>query len=158
MSPPFWQYHRNIEINVTNNHHFAFVYLLGTLYYSLYGQWNDNRLYMTLDTFANQPYVEPQYHSFLSRFYEIFYIYFYLMTLRFHFRFATTNNLKMDHNHQNQNSGGSHQWTFSLTSSNSPPFQGTLCLSLTQPFMYILQYNILKKHLTNFIVNTYTIF
>ena len=29
MSTPFWQYHRNFEINITNNHHFAFVYLLG---------------------------------------------------------------------------------------------------------------------------------
>ena len=29
ISPPFWQYHRNIEINVTNNCHFAFVCLLG---------------------------------------------------------------------------------------------------------------------------------
>ena len=46
LSPPFWQYHRNIEINVTNNHHFAFVYLLGKLDYSLYGQRNNNRLSM----------------------------------------------------------------------------------------------------------------
>ena len=46
MSPPFWQYHRNIEINVTSNRHFAFVYLLGKLDYSLNGQWNNNRLFM----------------------------------------------------------------------------------------------------------------
>ena len=26
---PFWQYHRNIEINITYNRHLAFVYLLG---------------------------------------------------------------------------------------------------------------------------------
>ena len=29
MSPPFWQYPCKIEINVTNNRHFPFVYLLG---------------------------------------------------------------------------------------------------------------------------------
>ena len=44
MSPPFWQYHRNIQINVTNNFHFALVYLLGKLDYSLYGQRNNNRI------------------------------------------------------------------------------------------------------------------
>ena len=33
-----------IKINVTNNRHFAFVYLLGKLDYSLYGQQNKNRL------------------------------------------------------------------------------------------------------------------
>ena len=33
------------EINVTNNCHFALVYLLGELDYSLYCQRNDNRLY-----------------------------------------------------------------------------------------------------------------
>ena len=46
MSPPFWPYHRNIKINVTNNRHFVFVYLLGKLDYSLYGQRNNNRLSM----------------------------------------------------------------------------------------------------------------
>ena len=46
MSPSFWQYHRNIEINITDNRHFAFVYLLGKLDYSLYGQQNKNRLNM----------------------------------------------------------------------------------------------------------------
>ena len=35
MSSSFWQYHRNIEMNVTDNHHFAFVYLLGWLDYIL---------------------------------------------------------------------------------------------------------------------------
>ena len=44
MPPSFWQYHRNIQINVTNNHHFAFVYLLGKLDNSLYGQQSENRL------------------------------------------------------------------------------------------------------------------
>ena len=34
------------EINVTNSRHFAFVYLLGKLDYSLYGQQNKNPLYM----------------------------------------------------------------------------------------------------------------
>ena len=29
MSPPFWQYPRKVEINVNDNRHFAFVYLLG---------------------------------------------------------------------------------------------------------------------------------
>ena len=46
MPPSFWQYHRNIEINVTYNCHFAFVYLLGKLDYSLTGQRNENRLYI----------------------------------------------------------------------------------------------------------------
>ena len=32
------QFHLDIEINVTDNRHFAFVYLLGSLDYSLYGQ------------------------------------------------------------------------------------------------------------------------
>ena len=40
------QYHRNIEINITDNHHFAFVYLLGKLDYSLYGQQNKNLLFI----------------------------------------------------------------------------------------------------------------
>ena len=35
MSPSFWQYHRTIEINITDNHHFVFVYILGKLDYSL---------------------------------------------------------------------------------------------------------------------------
>ena len=48
MPSSFWQYHRNIEINVTNNRHFALVYLLGKLDYSLYGQRNNNRLYILL--------------------------------------------------------------------------------------------------------------
>ena len=34
------------EINIANNRHFAFVYLLGKLDYSLYGQRNENHLYM----------------------------------------------------------------------------------------------------------------
>ena len=34
------------EINIANNRHFAFVYLLGKLDYSLYGQRNKNRLYI----------------------------------------------------------------------------------------------------------------
>ena len=46
MSPSFWQYHRNIEINLTNNCHFAFVYLLGKLDHSLNGQRNKNGLYI----------------------------------------------------------------------------------------------------------------
>ena len=46
MSPSFWQYHPNIEKNVTNNSHFAFVYLLGKLAYSLYG--HKNPLYMNV--------------------------------------------------------------------------------------------------------------
>ena len=45
MFSSFWQFNRNIKINVTNNHHFAFVYLVGTLDYSLYGQRNDNHSY-----------------------------------------------------------------------------------------------------------------
>ena len=49
MSPSFWQYHCNIEINITDNRHFAFVYLLGKLDYSLYGQQNKNRLYINLE-------------------------------------------------------------------------------------------------------------
>ena len=36
MSYSLWQYHRNIEINITDNCHFVFVYLLGKLDYSLY--------------------------------------------------------------------------------------------------------------------------
>ena len=48
MSPSFWQYHRYIEINITDNRHLAFVYLLGKLYYSLYGQRNENRLCIPL--------------------------------------------------------------------------------------------------------------
>ena len=44
-SHPFWQYPRNIKINITNNRHFASVYLLGWLDYRLlYGQRHDNRL------------------------------------------------------------------------------------------------------------------
>ena len=42
MSPPFWQFHRNIEIKVINNHHFVFVCLLWKLDYSLYGKQNDS--------------------------------------------------------------------------------------------------------------------
>ena len=44
MSPSFWQYRHSIEINITYNRHFAFVYLLGYLDYSLYGQQNKNHL------------------------------------------------------------------------------------------------------------------
>ena len=44
MSHPFWQYPRNIEINVTNNQHFAPVFFTGVT--SLYGQWLDNHLYI----------------------------------------------------------------------------------------------------------------
>ena len=29
VGPVVWQYHRNIEMNVTDNRNFAFVYLLG---------------------------------------------------------------------------------------------------------------------------------
>ena len=39
---------QNTKINVTNNCQFAFVYLLGKLDYSLHGQRNENRLYITL--------------------------------------------------------------------------------------------------------------
>ena len=46
MPPSFWKYDRNIEINITDNCHFAFVYLLGKLDHSLYGQRNKNRLYL----------------------------------------------------------------------------------------------------------------
>ena len=46
MSPSFWHYDRNIEINITDNRHLDFVYLLGKRYYSLYGQWNKNHLYI----------------------------------------------------------------------------------------------------------------
>ena len=53
MSPSFWQYHRNIETNATKNHHFAFVYLLGKLDYSLYSQRNDNRLFMLSGVYTN---------------------------------------------------------------------------------------------------------
>ena len=47
MSPSLWQYHRNIEINITDNRHFTFVYLLGKLDYSLYGQRNKSWLFMS---------------------------------------------------------------------------------------------------------------
>ena len=43
-----WQYHHNIKINITNNSHFAFVYLLGKLDYSLYRQQDNNRLHKCL--------------------------------------------------------------------------------------------------------------
>ena len=46
MSPSFWQYHRNIKIKITDNRHFVFVYLLGKLDHSFYGQRNKNRLYI----------------------------------------------------------------------------------------------------------------
>ena len=42
----FWQDRRNIKINITYNRHFNFVYLLGKIDYSLYGQWHESRLYM----------------------------------------------------------------------------------------------------------------
>ena len=29
MLSSFWQYHRNIEINITDNRHFAFIYFTG---------------------------------------------------------------------------------------------------------------------------------
>ena len=48
MSPSFWQYHCNIEINITEKRHFAFFYLLWKLDYSFYGQWNKNHLNMAI--------------------------------------------------------------------------------------------------------------
>ena len=43
-----------VSIHVTNNRHFAFVYLLGKLDYNLYSQRNDNRLYMSPDSHMKQ--------------------------------------------------------------------------------------------------------
>ena len=50
MYSSFWQYHHNIKINVADNRHFTFVYLLGKLDYSLYGQRNKDCLYMNDET------------------------------------------------------------------------------------------------------------
>ena len=58
MSSSFWQYHLNIEINITDSRHFAFVFLLGKLDYSLYGQWNKNRLYI-FKSFHNSYNLKP---------------------------------------------------------------------------------------------------
>ena len=69
MSSSFWQYHRNIETNITDNCHFAFVYLLGKLDYSLYGQRNKNSRYIWLfRTNKNPSEIKgwpslPQYHT-----------------------------------------------------------------------------------------------
>ena len=46
ITTPLPTYHHNMEINVTDNRHFTFVYLLGQLDYSLYGQRNKNQQYM----------------------------------------------------------------------------------------------------------------
>ena len=43
----FFQYHRNIEINVTDNHHFELSILLWQLDYSLYGKRNKNRQHIS---------------------------------------------------------------------------------------------------------------
>ena len=45
----FDNYHRSIKINITDSRHFNFVYLLGQLDYSLYGQQNKNRQYMWVE-------------------------------------------------------------------------------------------------------------
>ena len=48
-----------IEINVTNNRHFAFVNLLGKLDYSLCGQRNDNRLFISVTVIYIPQTVRP---------------------------------------------------------------------------------------------------
>ena len=60
MSHPFWQYHHNMEINVTNNRHFVFVYLLGKLDYSLYSQRNDNRLYIVCNIYFTVEFIQKE--------------------------------------------------------------------------------------------------
>ena len=41
-----------MEKNVSDNRHFAFVFLLGYLDFSLYGQWHKNRLYIPDSTYV----------------------------------------------------------------------------------------------------------
>ena len=60
MLPLLWQYHLNIEINDTDNHHCAQSTLLGQLDFSLYCQRDKNRLLMiqqgTFINVTNQPW------------------------------------------------------------------------------------------------------
>ena len=49
-----------MEINVTNNRHFVFVYLLGKLDYILYSQWNDNRLYIVCNIYFTVEFMQKE--------------------------------------------------------------------------------------------------
>ena len=49
-----------MEINVTNNRHFVFVYLLGKLDYSLYSQRNDNRLYIVCNIYFTVEFIQKE--------------------------------------------------------------------------------------------------
>ena len=49
-----------MEINVTNNRHFVFVYLLGKLDYILYSQWNDNRLYIVCNIYFTVEFIQKE--------------------------------------------------------------------------------------------------